>query len=80
MTVRLLSRPTFAPNSVFHGAIRIDAITPTEAPNTMRATRPLGTVRGSVIMKYRKMKISGDVRMIHQKCDPSIGIERPAEQ
>ena len=43
-------------------------------PKTTRATRPDGTVFGSVIMKKRKMKISGEVMMIHQKWAPPIGV------
>ena len=62
------------PNSVSHGAIRREATTPMLKPKTTRATRPDGTVFGSVIMKKRKMKISGEVMMIHQKWAPPIGV------
>ena len=68
------SRPTLAPNSVSQGAMSTADTTPIAVPNTMRATRPAGTVRGSVIMKNRKIRISGDVMMIHQKWVPVIGV------
>ena len=48
--------------------------TPIAVPYAMRPTRPDGTVRGSVIMKNRKIRISGDVMMIHQKWAPVIGV------
>ncbi len=66
--------PTLAPNSVAHGAMSSVQTTPSTAPNTIRAVRPDGTVLGSVIMKNRKMKISGEVITTHQKCHPLTGV------
>ena len=47
--------------------------TPTSRPNTTRATRPAGTVFGSVIMKSRKISTSGDTMITRQKSKPHTG-------
>ena len=61
-----LSKPTLVPNSVSHGASsRVDAA-PTAQPKTILPRRPAGVVRGSVIMKNRKINVSGDVTSTHQ--------------
>ena len=39
----------------------------------MRPTRPGGTVFGSVIMKNRKMRTSGEVTITRQKSNPHTG-------
>ena len=64
---------TFTPNSVCCGAINRTHTTPTNEPKSVRPTLPAGTVRGSVIMKYVKMRISGEVMMVSQRCDPHTG-------
>ncbi len=48
-------------------------ITPTLTPNTSRPRRPAGTVRGSVIMKNRKIIVSGDDITVHQKSASQTG-------
>jgi hypothetical protein len=48
--------------------------TATATPNQTRGSRPAGTVRGSVIMKNRKMSTSGDVTSTHQKCQSHTGV------
>ncbi len=65
-TTRPLSSPTLAPNSVGHGASRIVDATATAPPNTIPGSRPAGVVLGSVIMKNRKISVSGEVTRTHQ--------------
>ena len=43
-------------------------------PNTIRAKRPSGTVRGSGIMKREKISSSGEVTRIVQSGTPQIGV------
>ena len=64
---------TLVANSVVCGAIRSVARSPTHTEYTTRATRPFGIVIGSVIMKKRKIRISGDVTSSHQNDQPVIG-------
>ena len=45
----------------------------TRTPNTIRPTRPAGTVFGSVIMKNRKISTSGEVTITRQKSNPVTG-------
>ena len=73
MTTSPASRPTFVPNSSVCGAISSTLTTATSAPNTIRPTRPAGTVFGSVIMKKRKIRTSGDVTTTRQKSNPQTG-------
>ena len=73
ITTRPASKPTLAPNSVVCGAISNVLTTATPAAKISRATRPAGTVFGSVIMKKRKIKISGDVTIVHQKRESHTG-------
>src|SRR5690242_21296727 len=40
---------------------------------------PICTVRGSVIMKNRKMRTSGEVTITRQKSDPQTGANRSEE-
>ena len=61
------------PNSLVCGAIRSVLATATRTPNTIRPTRPPGTVLGSVIMKNRKIRTSGEVTMTRQKSNPQTG-------
>ena len=73
ITNRPERRPTFAPNSWVCGAIsNVEAIA-TISANTRRPTRPAGTVRGSVIMKKRKIMTSGEVTITRQKSTPQTG-------
>ena len=65
-TSKPLSRPTFVPYSVSHGASSSVDAAPTAQPNTIRPSRPAGVVRGSVIMKNRKINVSGEVTSTHQ--------------
>jgi hypothetical protein len=58
---------TFVAYSVCSGAIMSAASRPTPAPYARRARCPLGVVRGSVIMKNRKIRISGDVSSTRQR-------------
>ena len=60
------SSATLVPNSVVCGAISSVLATATRKPNAIRPRRPVGTVFGSVIMKNRKMRISGEVMMTRQ--------------
>ena len=60
-------------HSVVCGAISSVQTNPTEAANASRATRPDGTVFGSVIMKKRKISTSGDVTITHQNREPHTG-------
>ena len=48
--------------------------TATRTPNTIRPTWPVGVVFGSVIMKNRKMRTSGEVTMTRQKSMPQTGV------
>src|SRR5204862_6019899 len=57
---------TFVPNSVDCVAASTVARKPISAPYSTRAPRPNGAVFGSVIMKKRKIKISGDVTRMRQ--------------
>ncbi len=61
------------PNSFVCGAMSSVLATATRSPNTTRPTRPAGTVFGSVIMKNRKIRTSGDVTMTRQKSKPQTG-------
>ena len=54
------------PNSSVWGAIRRVLATATRTPNTTRPARPGGTVFGSVIMKNRKIRTSGEVTITRQ--------------
>ena len=58
---------TFVAYSVCSGAIRSAASRPTPAPYASRARCPRGVVCGSVIMKNRKTRISGEVSSTHQR-------------
>ena len=62
-----------APNSCAWGASRRVLATPTSSANTIRPTRPVGTVFGSVIMKKRKIMTSGEVTITRQKSKPQTG-------
>ena len=48
--------------------------TATSTPKTIRPTRPAGTVFGSVIMKNRKIRTSGEVTITRQKSTPQTGL------
>ena len=48
--------------------------TPTSSPNATRPTCPDGTVLGSVIMKNRKIRTSGEVTIVRQKSLPHTGV------
>ena len=61
-----VSNPTLVPNSSVCGAIRSVLVIATSSPNTTRPTRPDGDVLGSVIMKNRKIRSSGEVTMTRQ--------------
>ncbi len=61
------------PNSSAWGAMRSVLTTATRNPNTTRPTRPAGTVLGSVIMKYMKMRTSGEMTITRQKSKPQTG-------
>ena len=61
------------PNSFVCGAMSSVLATATSTPNTIRPTRPLGTVFGSVIMKNRKISTSGEVTITRQKSNPHTG-------
>ena len=62
-----------APNSFVCGAIRSVDTAATSSANTIRATRPAGIVFGSVIMKNRKMRTSGEMTITRQKSKPHTG-------
>src|SRR3954447_3533746 len=64
---------TLVLNSFVWGAIRNVLAIATRSPNTIRPTWPVGTVFGSVIMKNRKMRTSGEVTMTRQKSVPQTG-------
>src|SRR5437879_5178637 len=61
---------TLVATSVRIGATSSDEKNATAAAYTTRATRPIGAVRGSVIMKNRKMRISGEVTRTDQNSHP----------
>ena len=61
------STATFDENSVCIGAIRSAANSPIPTAYARRGPRLPGTVFGSVIMKNRKTRISGEVTSTHQK-------------
>ncbi len=61
------------PNSSVWGAMRRVLVTATRTPNTTRAVRPDGTVFGSVIMKKRKIRTSGEVTITRQYSKPQTG-------
>ncbi len=67
------STATLLANSVPCGAMSSTASTPTDTPKTRRPTRPVGTVLGSVIMKNRKTRISGEKTSARQKAASEIG-------
>ena len=67
------SSATLCANSVVHGAIRSTARNPTETAYTRRPPSLAGIVRGSVIMKKRKTRISGEVTSSHQRSSPPMG-------
>ena len=73
MTTRPDSSATLVPNSLVWGAIRSVLAIATRKPNATRPTRPAGTVFGSVIMKNRKIRTSGEVTMTRQKSNPQTG-------
>ena len=56
-----------------NGAISSVASSPTPTAYARRPARLAGIVRGSVIMKKRKTRISGDDTSVHQNSAPSIG-------
>ena len=66
MTARPPSSATFVPNSLVCGAISRVLATATRKPNAIRPRRPVGTVFGSVIMKKRKIRTSGEVMITRQ--------------
>ena len=72
-TKSALSTATFVANSVVNGAIRSVASSPTPTAYARRPARLSGIVRGSVIMKKRNTRISGDDTSVHQNSAPSIG-------
>ena len=67
------SKATLVSNSLVCGASRSVLATATRMPNTTRPTRPAGVVFGSVIMKNRKIRTSGDVTITRQKSNPQTG-------
>ena len=67
------SSPTLVPNSSVWGAISSVLATATSTPKATRPTRPAGTVFGSVIMKNRKIRTSGEVTITRQKSTPQTG-------
>ena len=67
------STATFAANSEVNGAIRSVASSPTPIAYARRPAALEGIVRGSVIMKKRKTRTSGDVTSVHQSSKPTIG-------
>ena len=67
------SSPTLVPNSLVWGAMSRVLATATRKPKTTRPTRPAGEVFGSVIMKNRKIRTSGEVTMTRQKSTPQTG-------
>ena len=67
------STASFAANSVVQGAMSADARKPTETAYTRRPHALVGMVRGSVIMKNRKTRISGEVTSSHHRSRPPIG-------
>ena len=64
---------TLVANSVVCGAIRTVARSPTATAYARRPAALDGIVLGSVIMKKRKTRISGEVTRSHQNSLPSIG-------
>ena len=73
MTTSPASSPTLVPNSSVWGAIRSVLATATSRPKTTRPTLPGGTVFGSVIMKNRKIRTSGEKTITRQKSNPQTG-------
>ena len=71
--VRAPSSATFVQNSVVWGAISSTARRATETAKTLRAVRPAGIVFGSVIMKKRKIRTSGENMSTRQNSKPVIG-------
>jgi hypothetical protein len=67
------SSATFVQNSVVVGAIRSTARSATATAKTFRPVRPAGVVLGSVIMKKRKIRTSGENSSTRQKSKPVIG-------
>ena len=55
------------------GAMSSVLASATRTPKAIRPTLPEGTVLGSVIMKNRKMRSSGEVTMTRQKSNPQTG-------
>ena len=66
MTTRPASSATLVPNSSLWVAMPSTLATATSDPKMTRPTLPPGTVLGSVIMKNRKIIVSGDVTMTRQ--------------
>ncbi len=66
MTTSPASSPTLAPNSLVWGAMRRTEAAATSIPKMTRPTWPPGAVRGSVIMKNRKIISSGEKVMTRQ--------------
>src|SRR4029450_4565712 len=64
---------TFVANSLVRGAISSTDRRPMEAPNARRAGCDPGVVFGSVIMKNRNTRISGDSTRTRQSSNPVIG-------
>ena len=60
-------------NSDRAGAIRSTARSPIDTAYASRARRPAGIVFGSVIMKKRKTRISGEETSVHQNAAPLSG-------
>ncbi len=73
MMVKLPRSPTLDQNSVDCGAISRTDTTPTMTQNETCATRPRGTVLGSVIMKNMKISTSGEVTIARQNSNPQTG-------
>ncbi len=73
MMTRLASKPTFVPHSVVWGAISSTLPIPTDIAKTILAIRPAGIVLGSVSMKNRKMRTSGEITIVRQKSLPQTG-------
>ena len=71
------STATLAQNSVGEGATRSAASSATETPNTIRCLFPAGTVFGSVSMKKRKTRISGENARIGPEVEALDGAEVP---
>ena len=67
------STASFAENSLVQGAMSSVASNPTDTAYTRRPRGLSGIVRGSVIMKKRKTRTSGEVTRSHHRSTPAIG-------